>query len=326
MKIRWKGFELPSGVEVDQETLTDTYGHFWIDPFERGFGTTMGNTLRRILLSSIEGSAITTVKIDGIRCEFENLDGVVEDTTELVLNLKKMYVRMHTDETLQLNLEKVGPGAVTAGDLSPHQDIEVMNPDLVLCTLSEDVRFSMQIEVRKGRGFVLARENMDKAPAFDASAFHVDSIYSPIHKVAHKVVGTRVGQRTDYERLELEIWTNGIVTPSDALIEAAAIMRKHISPFLSYNQVSRVGPAEVEIVDHSEDDSERDDKQRLPISVLEPSARTRNCLEAEGIETLGHLVSLTEHDLMKFRNFGTTSLNEIKDKLIAFNLEIGKGE
>jgi DNA-directed RNA polymerase subunit alpha len=326
MKIRWKGFELPSGVEVDQETLTDTYGHFWIEPFERGFGTTMGNTLRRILLSSIEGSAITSVNIEGIRCEFENLDGVVEDTTELVLNLKKMYVRMYTDEPLQLTLEKQGPGEVKASDLIAHQDIEVMNPDLVICTLTEDVKFSMQIEVRKGRGFVLARENMDKAPTFDANAFHIDSIYSPIHKVAHKVVGTRVGQRTDYERLELEVWSNGIVTPSDALIEAAAIMRKHISPFLSYNQVTRVGSADVEIVDNSEKDSDRDEKLRLPISVLEPSARTRNCLEAEGIEVLGQLVSLTEHDLMKFRNFGTTSLNEIKDKLVAFNLEIGQGD
>jgi DNA-directed RNA polymerase subunit alpha len=167
---------------------------------------------------------------------------------------------------------------------------------------------------------------MDKAPTFDANAFHIDSIYSPIHKVAHKVVGTRVGQRTDYERLELEVWSNGIVTPSDALIEAAAIMRKHISPFLSYNQVTRVGSADVEIVDNSEKDSDRDEKLRLPISVLEPSARTRNCLEAEGIEVLGQLVSLTEHDLMKFRNFGTTSLNEIKDKLVAFNLEIGQGD
>jgi DNA-directed RNA polymerase subunit alpha len=326
MKIRWKGFELPSGVECDQDTLTDTYGHFWIEPFERGFGTTMGNTLRRILLSSIEGSAITSVKIDGIRCEFENLDGVQQDTTEVVLNLKKMYVRMYTDEPLLLNLEKIGPGEVKAGDLSPHQDIEVMNPDLVLATLTDNVKFSMQIEVRKGRGFVLARENMDKAPSDDVDAFCVDSIYSPVHKVAHRVVGTRVGQRTDYERLELEIWTNGIVTPSDALIESAAIMRKHINPFLSYNVATRTGAADVELLEGRGDDSDRDEKLKLPISVLEPSARTRNCLEAEGIETLGQLVSLSEHDLMKFRNFGTTSLNEIRDKLAAFNIEIGQGE
>ena len=326
MKIRWKGFELPSGVECDQDTLTDTYGHFWIEPFERGFGTTMGNTLRRILLSSIQGSAITSVKIAGIRCEFENLDGVQQDTTEVVLNLKKMYVRMYTDEPLLLSLEKVGPGEVKAGDLSPHQDIEVMNPNLVLATLTDNVKFSMQIEVRKGRGFVLARENMDKAAPSDVDAFCVDSIYSPVHKVAHRVVGTRVGQRTDYERLELEIWTNGIVTPSDALIESAAIMRKHINPFLSYNVATRTGAADVEVQEGRGDDSDRDEKLRLPISVLEPSARTRNCLEAEGIETLGQLVALSEHDLMKFRNFGTTSLNEIRDKLAAFNIEIGQGE
>jgi DNA-directed RNA polymerase subunit alpha len=326
MKIRWKGFELPSGVECDQDSLTDTYGRFWIEPFERGFGTTMGNTLRRILLSSIQGSAITSARIEGIRCEFENLDGVLEDTTEIVLNLKQVYVRMHTDEPIFLTLEKKGPCKVTAGDLSQHQDIEVMNPDQEIATLTDDVKFSLQVEIRKGRGFVLARENMEKAPPEDVNAFNIDSIYSPVQKVSHKVVETRVGQKTDYERLELEIWTNGIVTPSDALTESAAIMRKHINPFLSYNHATRVGDGDVVVSEFTEDGHDRDEKLRLPISVLEPSARTRNCLEAEGIETLGQLVSLTEHDLMKFRNFGMTSMSEIKDKLAAFNLEIGQGD
>jgi DNA-directed RNA polymerase subunit alpha len=326
MKIRWKGFELPSGVECDQDSLTDTYGRFWIEPFERGFGTTMGNTLRRILLSSIQGSAITSARIEGIRCEFENLDGVLEDTTEMVLNLKQVYIRMHTDEPVLLTLEKAGPGKVTAADLSEHQDIEIMNPDQEICTLSDDVKLSLQVEVRKGRGFVLARDNMEKSPSEDANAFSIDSIYSPVQKVAHKVAETRVGQKTDYERLELEIWTNGIVTPSDALTESAAIMRKHINPFLSYNHATRMGDNEVVVSEATEEGTDRDEKLRLPISVLEPSARTRNCLEAEGIESLGQLVCLTEHDLMKFRNFGSTSMSEIKDKLAAFNLEIGQGD
>jgi DNA-directed RNA polymerase subunit alpha len=326
MKIRWKDFELPSGVECDQDTLTDTYGNFWIEPFERGFGSTMGNSLRRILLSSIQGSAITSVAIDGIRCEFENIDGVVEDTSELVLNLKKTYLRIHTDEPLTLTMEKIGPGEVTANDLIPHQDVEVMNPDQVICHLNEGVKFSMQLEARKGRGFVLARENMEKATPVNSNAFCIDSIYSPVQKVAHHVAGTRVGQKTDYERLELEIWTNGIVSPTDALIEAASIMRKHINPFLSYNSAGRVGAAEAGGEIGTTEDNERDEKLRLPISVLEPSARTRNCLEAEGIETLGQLVALTEHELMKFRNFGQTSLNEIREKLVAFNLEIGLTE
>lgn len=326
MKIRWKDFELPSGVECDQDTLTDTYGHFWIEPFERGFGSTMGNTLRRILLSSIQGSAVTSARIDGIRCEFENLEGVMEDSTEIVLKLKELCVRSHTDEPITLTLEKTGPCEVLASDFSEHQDVEIMNPDLVLATLSENVKFNMQVEVRKGRGFVLARENMEKAAPTDANAFCVDSIYSPVQKVAHRVVGTRVGQRTDYERLELEIWTNGIVTPSDALNEGAAIMRKHIMPFLSYNEATRTGAADVEVIEDRGEENDRDEKLRLPISVLEPSARTRNCLEAEGIETLGQLLALSEHELMKFRNFGSTSLAEIKDKLAAFNLEIGQGE
>lgn len=326
MKIRWKDFELPSGVECDQDTLTDTYGNFWIEPFERGFGSTMGNSLRRILLSSIQGSAITSAAIEGIRCEFENIDGVVEDTSELVLNLKKTYLRLHTDEPLLLTIEKVGPGEVKAGDISSHQDVEVMNPDLVLCHVNEGFKFSMQLEVRKGRGFVLARENMEKAAPMNSNAFCIDSIYSPVQKVAHQVVGTRVGQRTDYERLEIEIWTNGIVSPTDALIEAASIMRKHINPFLSYNNTGRVSSAEAISEIGYVEDNERDEKLRLPINVLEPSARTRNCLEAEGIETLGQLVILTEHELMKFRNFGQTSLNEIREKLEAFNLTIGLTE
>lgn len=327
MKIRWKDFELPTSVECDSNTLTDTYGKFSIEPFERGFGSTLGNSLRRILLSSIEGCAVTSVKIDGIGCEFENIDGVQQDTSEIVMNLKKLYLRLHTDEVLTLTLEKTGAGDITAADLSEHQDVEVMNPDLVIATLTDDVRFAMQIEVRKGRGFVLARENMDKAPSDIAGAFSIDSIYSPIQKVNHKIVGTRVGQRTDYERLELEIWTNGVVSPKDALNESASIMRKHINSLMSYNTVSRIAKSESSAAEESmENNREKEEKLKLPISVLEPSARTRNCLEAEGIETLGQLVVLTEHELLKFRNFGQTSLNEIKEKLTDFELEIGQVE
>jgi len=327
MKIRWKDFELPTSVECDSNTLTDTYGKFSIEPFERGFGSTLGNSLRRILLSSIEGCAVTSVKIDGIGCEFENIEGVQQDTSEIVMNLKKLYLRLHTDEVLTLTLEKNQAGDITAADLSEHQDVEVMNPDLVIATLTDDIRFSMQIEVRKGRGFVLARENMDKAPSDIAGSFSIDSIYSPVQKVNHKIVGTRVGQRTDYERLELEIWTNGVVSPKDALNESASIMRKHINSLMSYNTVSRIAKSESSAAEESmENNREKEEKFKLPISVLEPSARTRNCLEAEGIETLGQLVILTEHELLKFRNFGQTSLNEIKEKLTDFELEIGQVE
>ncbi|MBF0199653.1 MAG: DNA-directed RNA polymerase subunit alpha [Planctomycetes bacterium] len=327
MKIRWKDFELPTGVECDTETLTDKYGSFWIEPFERGFGSTMGNSLRRILISSIQGAAVTAVRVEGISCEFENIDGVYQDTTEIVLNIKQLAVRMHTEEKITLSIEKTGPGDVVAGDFNSHQDVEIMNPDLVIATLTEDKNFKMEIEVQKGRGFVLARENMDKSTPAATDGFSVDSIYSPVQKVSHNVVGTRVGQRTDYERLEFEVWTNGVVSPKEALDEAASIMRKHINPFMSYAAANRVAASEQEdAVAEVENDTDREDRLRLPISVLEPSARTRNCLEAEGISTLGQLVILTEHELMKFRNFGQTSLNEIKEKLANFNLTIGMVE
>ena len=327
MKIRWKDFELPTGIECDTETLSETYGSFAIEAFERGFGTTMGNTMRRILLSAIRGAAVTAIRIDGIRCEFENISGVYQDTTEIVMNVKKLYLRVHSDEPLILTIERKGPGDVKAGDISPHQDVEIMNPDLVIATVTDDIKFSMQLEVRKGRGFVLARENMEKAKPGVLDSFSVDSIYSPVQKVAHRVVGTRVGQKTDYERLEMEIWTNGVVSPKDALNEAASIMRKHINPFMSYNNVTRASQPEEEIVsDGTSGDRDLEEKLKLPISVLEPSARTRNCLETQGIQTLGQLITFTEHELLKFRNFGVTSLNEIKDKLAAFNLKIGQME
>jgi len=325
MKIRWKDFELPTGIECDTESLTENYGHFSIEPFERGFGTTMGNTFRRVLLSAIEGAAVTAMRIDGIRCEFENLEGVYQDTSDIVMAIKQLYLRVESDEPIVLKLEKEGPCEVTAADIQPHQDVEVMNPDLLIATLSDGCKLEMELEVRKGRGFVLARENMEKAPPMHHDSFNVDSIYSPVQKVTHKVVGTRVGQRTDYERLEFEIWTNGVVSPREAINEAASIMRKHINPFLSYSQVNRTAKAEADIMmQEDEDRQEIEETLNLPISILEPSARTRNCLEAEGIQTLGQLVSLSEHELLKFRNFGTTSLNEIKEKLVEFNLSIGQ--
>jgi len=325
MKIRWKGFELPTGIECDTDSLTATYGSFSIEPFERGFGFTMGNSLRRILLSSIQGCAVYSVQIDGIRCEFENIEGVYEDTTELVMNLKKLYLKIHTDEPVRLILEKEGPGVVTASDIGHHQDVEVINPDLVIATLCDKKVFRMELEANKGRGFVLARENMDIVHSNSSSAFMIDSIYSPVQKVSHRVVKTRVGQKTDYERLELRIWTNGIVTPKEALNEAASIMRKHINPFLSYSSVGRVAKTIVED-EPKVNTQDNQEKLNLPISVLEPSARTRNCLEAEGIVTLGQLVVMSEHDLLKIRNFGQTSLNEIKTKLEAFSLNIGYTE
>lgn len=327
MRIRWKDFELPTGVSYDTESMTDTYGKFWIKPFERGFGSTMGNSLRRVLLSSIEGSAPTAIRIDGIRSEFENLDGVYEDTTEIVMNVKGLFVKVSSDEPLILRIEKQGPGEVRASDIQEHQDVEIMNPDHLIATLTGDVNFSMELEVRRGRGFVLARENMDIAKPSNVEAFSVDSIYSPIQRVNHKILGDRVGQKTDYENLQIEIWTNGVVTPKEAINEAASILRKHITPFLSFNTAESVAPAETETLDSDEPlEMQTEENLKLPISVLNPSKRTSNCLSQEGITTLGQLVALSEHEMLKFRNFGQTSLNEIKEKLKDFDLEIGQGK
>lgn len=324
MRLRWKDFELPMGLECDTETLTDKHGFFSIEPFERGIGTTMGNSLRRLLLSSIQGSAVTSLRIPGIRCEFENLKGVLQDTSEIVMNIKSLCLRVHSDEPVNLVIEKDGPGEVHASDIHPHQDVEIINPDLLICTLSDGVKLNLEMSARKGRGFVLAKENMEKAKPVASDAFNVDSIFSPVQRVSHRVLGTRVGQRTDYEKLEIEIWTNGVISPRDALNEAATIMRKHIAPLLSYQVPQKVVKSEESPEAHDEE-STRDlrDKLKLPISSLDPSARTRNCLDAENIKTIGQLMQLSEHDLLKFRNFGQTSLGEIKDKLTSLGLSLG---
>lgn len=324
MRLRWKDFELPMGLECDTETLSDSYGHFWIEPFERGIGVTMGNSLRRILLSSIQGAAVTSLRIPGIRCEFQNLAGVVQDTTEIVMNVKNLCLRVHSEEPVDLSIEKKGPGEVHASDIKPHQDVEIVNPGLLLCTLSDNKPFQMELSVRKGRGFFLAKENMERAKPAAADAFTVDSIFSPVQKVHHRVVGTRVGQKTDYERLDIEIWTNGVVGPHEALNEAVTIMRKHIMPFLSYSAPDKAARSQKDMPSEEEESIRAlHDKLKLPISAIEPSARTRNCLEAEGIQTLEQLVTLGEHDLLKFRNFGQTSLTELKEKLEGFGLGLG---
>jgi DNA-directed RNA polymerase subunit alpha len=328
MRITWRGLELPTRVERDKEVSTDSYGRFYIEPFERGFGTTIGNSLRRVLLSSLEGSAVTSIKIQGVDHEFTSIPGIVEDVTEIVLNVKKLIVRNHSDEPkmMEITAKKIGP--VTANDITADASIEIVNKDLVIATLTEDRKFEMEMIVENGRGYSPASERLAVMDRFDQEAGRiiVDAIYSPVVRVRYKTEDTRVGQRTNYDKLIMEIWTNGTVTPEMAMVEAAKILRKHINPFVQYFEL---GQETVETQPVAEEirqpkvDEELATKLAKPIQDLELSVRASNCLESIRIETVGQLVKMTEADLLKIRSFGKTSLREVKRKLADMGLSLG---
>jgi DNA-directed RNA polymerase subunit alpha len=328
MRITWRGLELPTRVERDKEVSTDSYGRFYIEPFERGFGTTIGNSLRRVLLSSLEGSAVTSIKIQGVDHEFTSIPGIVEDVTEIVLNVKKLIVRNHSDEPkmMEITAKKIGP--VTANDITADASIEIVNKDLVIATLTEDRKFEMEMIVENGRGYSPASERLAVMDRFDQEAGRiiVDAIYSPVVRVRYKTEDTRVGQRTNYDKLIMEIWTNGTVTPEMAMVEAAKILRKHINPFVQYFELGQetveTQPAAEEIRQPKVDE-ELATKLAKPIQDLELSVRASNCLESIRIETVGQLVKMTEADLLKIRSFGKTSLREVKRKLADMGLSLG---
>ncbi|MBN1808627.1 MAG: DNA-directed RNA polymerase subunit alpha [Planctomycetes bacterium] len=325
-RVRWLGFELPSRVTVDEDSLSDNYGRFVAEPFERGFGHTIGNSLRRVLLSSIEGAAPYAIKIDGVQHEFSGIEGCVEDVTDIVLNIKSLCVRMVGEEPVVLSIDKKGPGAVTAADLSSHERIEIVNGDLVIATLTADVNFHMDVMFRKGRGYVPDDENID--PNLPVGVIPVDSIFTPVTRVRYSVENTRVGQRTNYDRLVLEIWTDATVRPENALIEASLILRKHINPFVRFYEMGPELPMtgrEQPSLESPEARKLRElrDKLSLPVQVLDPSVRAENCLSAEGITTIGDLVRRTEQDMLAVRNFGKTSLVELKRKLADMGLSFG---
>lgn len=331
MRITWRGLELPTRVERDREVGSDTYGRFYIEPFERGFGTTIGNSLRRVLLSSLEGSSVTSIKIKGVDHEFATLPGVMEDVTQIVINTKKLIIRKHTDDTKVLTLKVDKAGEVTAGSIQCDSTVEIVNKDLVLATLTEDVNFEMELYVENGRGYSLAGERVNEADRHEQEIGHivVDAIYSPVTRVRYKTEDTRVGQRTNYDRLIMEIWTNGTVRPDMALVEAAKILRKHINPFVQYFETGEetvVEKAPVEEVEETGVDEETMQKLNMPLQELELSVRTNNCLESMRLETVGDLVSLTEADLLKIRSFGKTCLREVKRKLADMGLSLGMTE
>ncbi|MGB1126270.1 MAG: DNA-directed RNA polymerase subunit alpha [Phycisphaeraceae bacterium] len=325
MRIRWRGLELPHRVIPDEETLSDTYGKFTIEPFERGFGTTVGNSLRRILLSSLQGAAITGVKIKGAEHEFSSLEGVMEDVTDLILNVKNMIVSLEGDEDAMqtMRLQAEGPGEVTCDLIEADTSVTIHNPGSLLATLTQQIDFDMEFVVEKGRGYVPASEQYsDPAEEIEVGLIPVDAIYSPVTRVRYKVEDTRVGQKTNYDKLILEVWTNGTVTPEMALVEAAKILRKHLNPFVQYFELGKELASESAAA-AAKIDEDLIRKLQMPVTDLDLSVRAANCLDAAKILTVAELVTMTEAELLKVRAFGRTSMREVKRKLSDMGLELG---
>ena len=319
MHIRWRGLELPSVVNCETETLTRTYGKFYAEPFERGFGSTIGNSLRRILLSSLEGSAVTQIKIRGAHHEFTTIEGVLEDLTDIVLNVKSLVVKKYTAETRVITIDKATAGPVTGADVQTDADIDVINKELVLATLTTDVPFFMEMVVENGRGYVPASEH--STTEHEIGVIPIDAVYSPITRVRYEVEETRVGQKTNYDKLTMEIWTNGSVGPEMALVEASKILRKHLNPFVQYSQLGdkvhspHRGGGGTDVV--------LEGKLGISLAELNLSVRAGNCLESEGINSVRDLVQLTEDQLLEVRNFGDTTLNEVRERLNEMGLHLG---
>ncbi|HLB72791.1 MAG TPA: DNA-directed RNA polymerase subunit alpha [Sedimentisphaerales bacterium] len=328
MRVTWRGLELPTRVERDISVSSSMYGRFFIEPFERGFGTTIGNSLRRVLLSSLEGSAVTSVKIAGVNHEFSSIKGVMEDVTDIVLNVKNLVIRLQGNGPKIMTVSAKKAGTLTAADIAGDPAIEVVNRDMPLVTLTEDVKFEMEMVVENGRGYVPAAERIADTDRFDQEVgrIHLDAIYSPVTRVRYTTEDTRVGQKTNYDRLILEIWTDGTVSPEMALVEAAKILRKHINPFVQYFEIGQETVAgkiaEREVAKETVDE---ESAQKLAMSVqeLELSVRASNCLESVKIETVGQLVQMDDSDLLKIRSFGKTSLREVKRKLADIGLSLG---
>ncbi|NGO40080.1 DNA-directed RNA polymerase subunit alpha [Limisphaera ngatamarikiensis] len=319
MPVRLGPFEMPKRLVKDEATATATYAKFTAEPFETGYGHTLGNSLRRVLLSSLEGAAITSVKIDGALHEFSAIDGVIEDVTDIVLNLKKIKFKAHTREpqTLLLSVHKEGP--VTAGDIQLNQNVELVNPEQLICTLAKKKKFEMELEVKVGRGFCPADEN--KKPGQPIGVIAIDSIFSPVTRVRYTVEAARVGQKTDYDRLILEIWTDGRISPDDALVQASAILQRHLDVFVGYDK----NAVQFEETTKKEDEERQRLRKLLNMSVneIELSVRAANCLNNANITTVGQLAMKTEQEMLKYRNFGKKSLNEIKEKLAQLGLTLG---
>lgn len=321
MHIRWRGLELPSVVVCDQQSLTSTYGKFVVEPFERGFGTTIGNGLRRILLSSLEGSAVTQLRIHNAQHEFTTVPGVLDDVTDIVLNVKSLVVKNHGDSTKVLRVERNTAGEVRAGDIETDETVEVINKDHVLATLTADVPFVMEMVVENGRGYVPASEHSQNIQ--EIGIIPIDAIFSPVLRVRYHVEETRVGQKTNYDKLTIEITTDGSLGPEMALVEGAKILRKHLNPFVQYASLGPQVRTPVRTSGPEVGDPGLESKLALPISELKLSVRASNCLESENIMTVRDLVTRSEDALLEVRNFGETTLTEVREKLRDLGLHLG---
>ncbi len=319
MAKRLGKFELPKRLIKDEESATSTYAKYVAEPFETGFGQTIGNALRRVLLSSIEGAAISSIKIDGVDHEFQSVDGIVEDVTDIVLNLKKIKLISHSRENKRLMIDVEKEGVVTAADIQPDADITVVNPEQEICTLDSKRKFHAEIEVTCGRGWRPAEEN--KVEDQPIGVIPIDSLFSPVELVKVSVTATRVGQMTDFDKLGLEIWTDGRITPDEALKEAAVILKHHIDVFDTVNQES------IEFETAGKEVSEEQNRLRkllnMSVNEIELSVRAANCLNNANITTVGELAMKSEQEMLKYRNFGKKSLNEIKSKLEQLGLSLG---
>lgn len=314
----WKGFQKPKRLEVDRDSLTDQFGRFYAQPFERGFATTVGNALRRVLLSSIEGAAITAVRVDGVLHEFSPIPGAMEDTTDLILNLKRVPLKMHVEHAKTLLLKTSEAGEVRAKHITPDPDVEILDPEAYIATLGQGSTLSVEMRVKQGRGYVSADKNFDED--LSIGWIPVDSVHSPIKKINYFVENARVGQATDYEKLTLEVWTNGAVTPRDAVGLASKLMKDHLTIFINLEEEDE-SETPVEIPE-----GERElwwDKLNKSVDELELSVRSYNCLKNANIRTIGELVQKTEPEMLKTKNFGRKSLNEIKEILGTMGLSLG---
>ena len=339
MRIRWRGLELPSRVASDRSTLTDTYGKFYAEPFERGFGMTVGNSLRRILLSSLEGSAVTRVIIQGVQHEVSTIPGVVEDVTDIILNVKSLVVKNTSDQPKTIRIDKHGAGEVRAADIQHDETVQIINPEHHIATMTADVPFVLEMTVESGRGYRTAEDNAGKER--EIGVIPVDSSFSPVVRVKYDIEETRVGQRTNYDRLVMEIWTNGTVNPQMALVEAAKILRKHLIPFVNYFEIGAELEAESMLEEEAgaagdggtegaeagaESAAARLDPAATlakPIASLDLTQRALQALEAEGIKTVADLAARSEDDLSKSKAVGKTVVKELKKKLEGLGLAFG---
>jgi DNA-directed RNA polymerase subunit alpha len=319
----WKGFQRPKRLELEPETLTDRFGRFYAQPFERGFGTTIGNALRRVLMSSIEGAAITAVKIDGVLHEFSPIPGVVEDATDIILNLKQIPLKLYVDHAKTLTLKVDKTGEVRARDIQVDADVEILEPDAHIATVSEGGKLHMEMRMRRGRGYVSADKNFDED--LGIGWIPIDSIHSPVKKVNYLVEAARLGQTTDYDKLTVDVWTNGLIHPRDAVSLAAKLVRDHLSIFITLEFIKLEEGAEQQAEASADQPRAGISNENLYKSVeqLELSVRSYNCLKTANVHTIRELVQKTEAEMLKTKNFGRKSLNEIKEILHTMGLSLG---